>query len=131
MRCPRCGARWRSDPECGKTIHLSLPERPADQAERRALVQVGIYANVDVEPDTRDDIEVVDEIEEARRVMAAVLPSEFLEIREEDQIDPEDRHAGTWQVWMRDGTEFAKAWEEAGYWSGRHESYEVTIETAI
>lgn len=28
--CPRCGARYADDPSCGKIVHESLPERPAD-----------------------------------------------------------------------------------------------------
>lgn len=28
MKCSRCGARHREDPECGRGVHLSLPPRP-------------------------------------------------------------------------------------------------------
>jgi hypothetical protein len=26
-KCPRCGARWKEDPSCGKVIHLELPSK--------------------------------------------------------------------------------------------------------
>jgi len=26
-KCPRCGARWKEDPSCGKVIHLELPPK--------------------------------------------------------------------------------------------------------
>lgn len=32
-KCSRCGAKYREDESCGKTIHDSLPPRPVEKPE--------------------------------------------------------------------------------------------------